>query len=625
MSRALASGVPVGGIPATGAPLPMSRAEMEQRGWDCLDVLLVSGDAHVDHPSFGVALIGRLLESQGYRVGVVAQPDWRGVADFQELGRPRLFAGVSSGNVDSMVANYTANHRGRRTDDYSPGDRAGLRPDRALIVYANRLREAFGVEAGAPRLPIVLGGIEASLRRLAHYDYWDDEVRRSVLLDAKADLLVYGMGESAVLEIASRLAAGKPLEALRGIRGTAYLRSGPPEGCLRLPSFEEVRGDSRQFLEAFRAIYASMSPRDAPVLAQQHGERWVVVEPPAAPLSGVELDRLYELPYTRRAHPRYEAQGGVRALATVRWSLVSHRGCCGECSFCSLYMHQGRIVSSRSQESVLREARSLAAHPDFKGTITDIGGPTLNLYAASCPLWEKHDFCDGRRCLLPEKCPRLRLGYSAGLRLYRAVRRLPGVKHVFLASGFRHDLLLGQEADEYLEEVLRHHVGGQLKLAPEHSDSRVLELMGKPGWSVYERFLQKVQRLGRRLGRRIYLVNYFISAHPGAGLQEALGLARVLGRRRMSPEQVQDFLPLPLTASGAMYHTGVHPFSGERVYSARSLKERRMQRALLQPKAPGSQALARRALEQLAGGVRNRRPEGRAGPGKGGSSRRKGG
>ena len=569
--------------------LPMSLEEMQRRGWERLDVLLVSGDAYVDHPSFGAALIGRLLESRGYRVGIVSQPDWRGLSDFRALGRPRLFAGITSGNVDSMVANYTANRRPRRTDDYTPGDRAGSRPDRALIVYANRLREAFPAGPGTPRLPLVLGGIEASLRRLAHYDYWDDEVRRSVLLDAKADVLVYGMGETAITEIAARLAAGEPVSALRGIRGTAFLcrEEELPAEALRLPSFEQVRDDPQKFLEAFRAIYANMSPREARALAQPHGERWVVQNPPAWPLPPQELDRLHELPFTRSWHPRYDAQGGVRALETVRWSLVSHRGCCGECSFCSLYLHQGRIVSSRSPESVLGEARRLSERPDFKGTITDIGGPTLNLYAASCPLWERQAFCDGRRCLLPEKCPRLRLGYRQALALYREVRRLPRVKHVFLASGFRHDLLLEPEADEYLEEVLRHHVSGQLKLAPEHSERRVLDLMGKPHFPVYLRFVSRVARIGKRIGRRIYLVNYFISAHPGAGLPEALALARALGKRNMSPEQVQDFLPLPMTASGAMYHTGVHPFTGEQVASVRSLEERRRQRALLQPKSAG--------------------------------------
>ena len=573
--------------------LPTSREEMRERGWETLDVLLLSGDAYVDHPSFGTALIGRLLESLGYRVGIVAQPDWRGPADFQALGRPRLFAGITSGNVDSLVANYTANRRPRRSDSYSPGDRAGLRPDRALIVYTNRCREAF------PGLPLVLGGIEASLRRLAHYDYWEETVRRSVLLDAKADLLVYGMGEAAVATIAERLAAGEPVEALDGIRGTAVVRRAPPEGAFRLPSFEDVRQDPERFLEAFRGSYANMNPGSARTLAQAHGERWLVQFPPAFPLPAEELDRVYELPYTRRWHPRYDAAGGVRALETVRFSLTSHRGCCGECSFCSLYLHQGRIVSSRSPESVLREARALAGRPEFRGTITDIGGPTANLYAASCPLWEKGGFCDGRQCLLPEKCPSLELGYRQALELYRAVRRLPGVRHVFLASGFRHDLLLGREAVEYLEEVLRHHVSGQLKLAPEHSEDRVLEAMNKPRFSAYRRFLKKLEEAGRRIGRRLYLANYFISAHPGSGLPEALALALTLNRRGMSPEQVQDYLPLPMTASAAMYHTGVHPLTGERVYVPKSLEERRMQRALLQPRNPGSAPLIRKALKLL--------------------------
>jgi uncharacterized radical SAM protein YgiQ len=573
--------------------LPMTRQEMRERGWEALDVLLISGDAYVDHPSYGAAVIGRLLESLGYRVGIVAQPDWRGIRDFQALGRPRLFAGITSGNVDSMVANYTANRRPRRTDDYSPGGRAGLRPDRSLIVYANRCREAF---AG---LPLVLGGIEASLRRLAHYDYWDDAVRRSVLLDAKADLLVYGMGETAVTEIAARLAAGEPPEALDGIRGTVVLRSTPPAGSLELPSFEQVREDHEGFLAAFRSSYANMNPSTARTLAQAHGERWVVQSPPAFSLSGEELDRVHELPYTRSWHTRYDTMGGVRALETVRFSLVSHRGCCGECSFCSLYLHQGRIVSSRSPESLLREARSLAGFPEFRGTITDIGGPTANLYAASCPLWEKRGFCDGRQCLMPEKCPSLKLGYRQALELYHAVRRLPGVRHVFLASGFRHDLLLGPEAEEYLEEVLRHHVSGQLKLAPEHSADQVLEAMNKPRFSVYQRFLDRLTEVGRRIGRRLYIVNYFISAHPGCGLQEALALALALNERGMSPEQIQDYLPLPMTASGAMYHSGVHPLTGRRVYVPRSPEERRLQRALLQPRNPSSPPLIRKALKLL--------------------------
>jgi uncharacterized radical SAM protein YgiQ len=573
--------------------LPMTREEMHERGWETLDILLISGDAYVDHPSYGTAVIGRLLESLGYRVGIVAQPDWRCIRDFQALGRPRLFAGISSGNVDSMVANYTANRRPRRSDDYSPGGQAGLRPDRSLIAYANRCREAF------PGLPLVLGGIEASLRRVAHYDYWDDCVRRSILLDAKADLLVYGMGETAVSEIAARLAAGEPPRALDGIRGTVVLRRTPPAGSLELASFEQVREDPQRFLEAFRSIYANMNPGTARSLAQAHGGRWVVQHAPAWPLAGEELDRLYELPYTRRWHPRYDPSGGVRGLETVRFSLASHRGCCGECSFCSLYLHQGRIVSSRSPESLLREAQALAGRPEFRGTITDIGGPTANLYAASCPLWEKRGSCDGRQCLMPEKCPSLKLGYRKALQLFRAVRRLPGIRHVFLASGFRHDLLLGPEAEEYLEEVLRHHVSGQLKLAPEHSADPVLEAMGKPPFSIYERFLEKLAEVGRRIGRRFYVVNYFISAHPGCGLKEALALALALNQRGMSPEQIQDYLPLPMTAAGAMYHTGVHPLTGRRVYVPRSPEERRLQRALLQPRNPASPPLIRKALKLL--------------------------
>jgi uncharacterized radical SAM protein YgiQ len=596
----------------------MTREEMRIRGWEALDILLVSGDAYVDHPAYGATVIGRLLESLGYRVGIVAQPDWRNTRDFQALGRPLLFAGITSGNVDSMVANYTANRRRRQSDDYSPGGRAGLRPDRSLIVYANRCREAF------PGLPLVLGGIEASLRRLAHYDYWDDGVRRSALLDAKADLLVYGMGETAVSEIAARLAAGEAPDALDGIRGTVVLRRDPPKGSLELPSFEQVREDPERFLEAFRAIYANMNPGTARILAQAHGGRWVVQYAPAWPLPSEELDRLHELPYARSWHPRYDGLGGVRGLETVRFSLASHRGCCGECSFCSLYLHQGRIVSSRSPESVLREARALAARPEFRGTITDIGGPTTNLYAASCPLWEKRGFCDGRQCLMPEKCPSLKLGYGQALELYRAVRRLPGVRHVFLASGFRHDLLLGPEAEEYLEEVLRHHVSGQLKLAPEHGADRVLEAMNKPPFSIYERFLKKLAEAGRRIGRRFYLVNYFISAHPGCGLKEALALALALNRRGMSPEQIQDYLPLPMTAAGAMYHTGVHPLTGRRLYVPRSPEERRMQRALLQPRNPASPPLIRQALKQLGRpDLEHRLIGGRAQAGKAGNPARR--
>jgi uncharacterized radical SAM protein YgiQ len=579
--------------------LPTTRQEMAQRGWSELDVLLLTGDAYVDHPSFGVAVIGRLLESRGYRVGIIAQPDWRSPEGFLTLGRPRLFVGISGGNVDSMVANYTAAGARRRSDAYSPGDRPGLRPDRALIVYANRAREAFG------GIPIVLGGLEASLRRLAHYDYWEDGVRRSVLLDAKADILVYGMGEAAVLEIASRLSGAGGAQALAGIRGTVTARRAEaqlPEGSLLLSSFEEVRGSPERFGEAFRLLYGQMNPFDAATLVQPHGERWVLQHPPAFPLTSEELDRLHELPYTGEAHPRYQAQGGVRAVETVRFSLVSHRGCCGECSFCSLFMHQGRVVVSRSADSLLREARALSERREFRGTITDIGGPTANMYMASCLRWEKSGFCSERRCLAPEPCGSLRLGYAESLAVYRRIRELPRVRHLFIASGFRHDLLLGAEAQGYLREVLERHISGQMKVAPEHTVDEVLRLMGKPPRAAYERFLGLLERMNRSLGRKAYLVNYFISAHPGSRLEDALALALYLDRRGMRPEQVQDYLPLPLTISGCIYHTGAHPLTGERVFVPKGARERRLQRALLQPWLPVNRRALQEALARLGAG-----------------------
>ena len=568
----------------SGEFLPVSRQDLRRRGWRQLDVILVSGDAYVDHPSFGIALIGRFLESLGYRVGVIAQPDWRGTADFMRLGRPRLFFGVSSGNVDSMVANYTANKRPRRSDDYSPGGKSGLRPDRALIVYANRVREAF---AG---VPIVLGGLEASLRRLAHYDYWDNAVRRSILIDARGDILVYGMGESQVAEIASRLAAGGQEAGLDGIRGTVVVRGRIDSlgDCLPLPSYEEVNRDQDKFLEAFRIAYQQSDPVGASAVAQPHGGRFLVQHPPALPLSAEQLDRLYELPYARESHPCYQGQGGIKALETVRASLVSHRGCSGECSFCGLRVHQGRIIQSRSEESILREARALARRPDFRGTITDVGGPTANLYGAFCPLWAKGG-CAKRRCLLPKQCGNLSLGYGRSLRLYRRLGEIPGVKHVFISSGFRYDLLLSPQAQEYLLEVCRSHISGQMKVAPEHVDDKVLELMNKPPFRTYQAFLARFRKLNSRLEPKSYLVNYFISAHPGACLEEAELLAGYLAREHIHPEQVQDFLPLPMTLAGCMYYTERHPFSLEQVYVAKTFRERKLQRALIQPRHPRSE------------------------------------
>ncbi len=575
--------------------LPITMADVRRRGWDGLDVVLITGDAYVDHPAFGTAIIGRVLEAEGYRVGIIAQPDWRSADDFRRFGRPRLFFGITSGNVDSMVANYTANKRPRKKDDYSPGGRAGMRPDRALVVYANRVRQAF------KGVPVVIGGLEASMRRLAHYDYWDNRVRRAILFDARADVLVYGMGETAVLEIARRLSAGEAVDALDHIPGTAVIRKDHqlPVNVVTLPAYEAVSARPDAFNQAFARFYREQHPAAARPVVQAHGDRHVVVFPPAAPLGEARLDAVYELGYRRRWHPVYDAAGGVPGLETVRHSLITHRGCCGECNFCSLYLHQGRVVQSRSADSVVREAERLVRDPAFRGTITDMGGPTANLYGADCPRWSTKGPCADRRCLAPAACPRLDPGYTRSLPLYRRIRAIPGVKHAFIGSGFRHDLFGDPGTDASLEELCRFHVSGRLKVAPEHVCDPVLDAMGKPHIDAYDAFTAQFTRVGRRLPSRRYLVNYFISAHPGATLHHALQLARYLIERGMHPEQIQDFIPLPLTLSGAMYHTERDPFSGKSVYVAKTFRERKMQRALIQYRQPASRPLIRDALKQL--------------------------
>ncbi len=578
--------------------LPISRSDMQQRGWADLDVILITGDAYVDHPAYGVALIGRTLESRGYRVGVIAQPDWRTVADFERLGRPRLFFGITSGNVDSMVANYTANKRPRQKDDYAPGGKAGRRPDRALIVYANRVRQAF------KDVPVVIGGIEASMRRLAHYDYWDNRVRRSILFDARADILVYGMGESQTLEIARRLAQGETADHLDHIPGTAVIRKDPAflAEPVTIPACEAVADDPEQFNLAFKRFYGEQNPFTARPVVQAHGDRFAVVYPPPMPLSPAELDAIYELDYRRGWHPTYDAAGGVQGLETVRHSLVTHRGCSGECNFCSLYFHQGRMVQSRSADSIVGEARRLARDPAFRGTIADMGGPTANLYGADCPRWAKKGFCRNKRCMAPQTCPSLDPGYDRSLPVYRRIREIPGVKHAFIGSGFRHDLFGGSQADACLEELCRFHVSGQMKVAPEHVSDPVLDAMGKPRIETYDAFVNRFNRVNQRLPSRRYLVNYFISAHPGSTLKDALEMARYLIQRGIHPEQVQDFIPLPLTLSGAMYHTEKHPITGKRMHVAKTFRERKMQRALVQYRNPSNRQLIRDALKQLNAG-----------------------
>jgi len=574
--------------------LPTSLSDIRKRGWKELDVILVSGDASVDHPSYGVAVISRALESQGFNVGIIAQPDWRTTDDFKVLGKPRLFFGVTSGNVDSMVANYTANKRPRKTDDYSPAGKAGMRPDRAVIVYAQRLRQVFG------RVPIVLGGIEASLRRLAHYDYWDNTVRRSILLDAKADMLVYGMGEKQIVHIAYALNKGAAVESLSDIRGTVVVRkniASLKEYAL-IPSFEEVRENKGAFNKAFCIAYAQEDPFTAKPVVQKHADQYVIQLPPEYPLSTKELDAIHELPYARDPHPAYQKQGAIKGFETVQFSIISHRGCCGECSFCSLYFHQGRIIQSRSKESLLKEARLLTQRKDFKGTITDIGGPTANLYNARCSLWGIKGFCKRKQCLFPEKCANLRLGYPESLEVYAAIRALPRVKHVFISSGFRYDLLVDGESQEYLEELIRHYIGGQMKVAPEYNAEKVLSLMNKPSFSKYEQFVRRFKTTAQRCKKDVYPVNYFINAHPGTTVEDALHLAHYLKSRGMHPEQVQDFIPLPMTVSACMYYTGKHPFTGEKVYVPERFVERKMQRALIQRGNPQNEKLLKEALER---------------------------
>lgn len=570
----------------------MSKSDMDKRKWNELDIILVTGDAYVDHPSYGSAVIGRVLEDAGYRVGIIAQPSWKSVDDFLALGKPRLFFGVTAGNLDSMVANYTAHKKPRKQDDYSPGSRAFLRPDRATIVYANRIREAFGT------VPIVIGGIEASLRRFAHYDWWDNAVRRSILLDARADILVYGMGERQVLEIAERLSRG---DDLAGIRGTVVARKTLEnlDNVLEIPSGEEVAEDKETFNEAFRIIYTNQDPFAGRILAQRYASRFVIQFPPPLPMTAAELDAVYELPYMRAWHHLYDAQGGVPGYETVRFSVISHRGCCGECSFCSLSMHQGRIIQSRSPESIINEVKAITSRSDFKGTITDMGGPTANLYAAHCPRWDQKGACENRHCLMPIKCPSLKLGYKKSTGLYREVLALPKVKHLFVESGLRYDLLVGEKAAEYLDHLCRHHISGRLKVAPEHSVSTVLKVMNKPSLEVYEAFEKAYTQANKRAGKKQYLINYFISAHPGSTLFDALQLALYLIRKRIHPEQIQDFIPLPLTLAGTIYHTGKHPFTGEELYVPKGFQERKMQRALIQYRNPKSMPLIRTALKEM--------------------------
>lgn len=575
--------------------LPVNRNDMEARGWDSLDFLYISGDAYVDHPSFGHAILTRLLESKGYRVGIIPQPDWRSNDDFMRLGRPKYAVLISSGVIDSMVNHYTASKKPRSDDSYSPGGKSGYRPDRAIIVYSNRIQEVF------KGIPVIIGGIEASLRRFAHYDYWDNKVRRSILVDSKADLLIYGMGETPILEIASSLAQGKSIREITSIKGTAYIADElvtQEKDQLIIPSFEEVHQDKKQYAEAFMIQYNEQDALNGRILVQPHGSKFVVQNPPALPMSIKELDRVYALPYERTFHPDYIEAGGIAAINEVEFSITSHRGCYGGCSFCALNFHQGRAIQKRSQASIVNEAKKLIWQPGFKGYIHDVGGPTANFRNVACDRQKEHGTCKSKQCLYPQPCNNLKVDHKEYLELLRKLRELPEVKKVFIRSGIRYDYLMLDKNDDFFKELCEHHISGQLKVAPEHVVDEVLEKMGKPGKKVYEAFVKKFYQINKEIGKEQYLVPYLISSHPGSDLKAAVELAVYLKKSGYTPEQVQDFYPTPGTLSTCMFYTSLDPRTMKKVYVPVTPKEKSLQRALLQFKRKENQPLVREALRQ---------------------------
>ena len=568
--------------------LPMSMAEARALGIDRFDIILITGDAYVDHPSFGTALLGRVLIDAGFSVGVIAQPDWRSDADLRRLGTPRLFFSVSAGNVDSLVNAFTPNLKRRSSDAYSPGGRL-LRPDRATLVYTDRVHALF------PDTPVIIGGIEASLRRFAHYDYWSDSVRQSILADAPADLLVFGMGERQVVAIARRLAAGEAVASLTDIPGTAHKldlktwRSMDHAGYVVLPDYLEVKQDHRAYARAFAEHYREQDPIRGRSVAQPHPKTVVVQNPPAMPLTTDELDRVYELPYARAAHPSYTEP--IPALEPVRFSVVSHRGCFGSCSFCALTHHQGRIIQSRSADSIVREVERMAAMPGFTGVVQDVGGPTANMYGIHCDQWECAGTCPDRRCI---DCPALDRSHDEQVHLLRRLRGIPGVKHVFIASGIRYDLIPPEDRD-YLACICEHHVSGHLKVAPEHISERVCACMGKPPREVFDAFRERFEALQEGKTKRQYLVPYFISGHPGCRITDMVELAEYIRDTALYTEQVQDFTPTPMSISTTIYHTGLDPFTLEEVYVPRD-REKRIQRALIHYRDPKNYGLIREGL-----------------------------
>jgi uncharacterized radical SAM protein YgiQ len=578
--------------------LPTTREEMNARGWAELDILLVNGDAYVDHPAFGAALIGRFLERRGFKVGIVSQPDWRNTDDLMRMGAPRLMVGITAGNLDSMLNKLTAQKKVRSEDQYSPGGRTGLRPNRATIVYSNLCRQAF------PGTPLIIGGIEASLRRIAHYDYWADQVRRSILLDAKADILIFGMGERPVWEVADRLRKGENVKSIRDVRGTAYVaKKGEWEDLPRsrfvtdgktlfLPSYEDVLASHEAFSTMSKAFQHETNPGNGRPLVQAHGAEAVYFNPPAIPLETRDMDELYDMPFTRVPHFSYSER--IPAYETVKHSVVTMRGCFGGCTFCSITEHEGRVIQSRSAESVLREVRALRRMDDFRGVISDLGGPTANMYQMTCKSDEIEKSCRRLSCVHPGICENLVTNHDPLLDLMKRVREEPGIKKVFIASGVRYDL--AERSPEFIGELARHHTSGQVSVAPEHNDKNVLDRMKKPGIESYERFAEEFQCASKDAGKDQHLVPYFISGHPGSSLKDMVNLALYLKKNGSRPRQVQDFIPTPMSMATSMYYTGLDPFTGKPVYSAKDLKEKRLQKALLLYWDPAHHDEAREAL-----------------------------
>ena len=576
--------------------LPVTTEECKNRGWDRPDFVYVIGDAYVDHPSFGPAIISRVLEKNGYKVAILPQPDWRNINEFKRFGRPKYAFLVSSGNIDPMVNHYTAAHKRRNTDAYSPGGKTGMRPDRADIVYCNCIRQAY------KNMPIVIGGVEASLRRFAHYDCWDNKVRASILVDSGADLLLYGMGERSIVEVADALSSGINIKDITYIKGSAYLTE-TPENVYNgkiIESFEEVKSDKDAYSRAFMAQYNEQNHFSGKTLIQKHGKSFVAVNPPSDPLSESEMDEVYALPYTRKPHPMYDKEGGIPAIKEIEFSITANRGCAGACSFCAITFHQGRVLQSRSEKSIIEEAKLLTALQGFKGYIHDVGGPTANFYGLGCKKQKESGACKGRQCLYPSVCPQFKPDHSRYIKLLKNMRELPKVKKVFIRSGLRFDCMLADKrfGQEFLKELCTHHVSGQLKVAPEHISDKVLKYMGKPGEKVYNEFSQKYKEMNARINKEQYLVPYLISGHPGSDLKEAVKLAEYLHKHRINPEQVQEFYPTPGTLSTCMFYTEKDPRTGEKLYVAKDIKEKIMQRALLQYKKPENYEIVKKALLQ---------------------------